>query len=56
MPNVIVDLTTTIEKLRGMKRLETDEISIQLVPVPVQGVLLERVGKVEASSIEIVVF
>ena len=53
--SAIVDLTPTLHRLAGFKRLTGDEVTVQLIPVPEPGVVLESVGSVIPASIEIVV-
>lgn len=55
LPSAIVDLTETLHKLSGFNRLSGDEITVQLIPVPVSGLILEVIGGVVPASIEIVV-
>lgn len=54
-PSTNVDLTAALQRLQGFGRLNGDEITVQLIPVPAPGVVLERVGTVVPASIEIVV-
>jgi len=54
MPSVIVNLTTALKRLAGLKLLNNDKISIQLIPVPNTGTLIDKIGAVTAVSIEIV--
>ena len=55
LPSVVVNLTGTLQRLYGSRRLEAGKVSIQLVPVPAAGVALEAVGTVVPASLEIVV-
>jgi tyrosinase len=55
-PSAIVDLTTTLRALHELGHIKTDEISIQLVPVPQSGIALESAGTVVPASIEVVTF
>jgi tyrosinase len=54
LPSTIVNLTDTLHRLYGYRRLQTGEITVQLIPVPASGLLLEKVGKVVPASIDIV--
>lgn len=54
LPSALVNLTDTLKRLSGYKRLDGDHITLQLIPVPDSGVIPDHVGKVEAASIEIV--
>jgi tyrosinase len=54
LPSVLVDLTDTIQRLYGFKRLRAGDLTVQLIPVPAPGVALESVGSVKPSSIEII--
>jgi tyrosinase len=55
LPSALVNLTETLQRLYGFRRLKAGEISVELIPVPARGVILENVGKVVPASIEIVV-
>jgi tyrosinase len=55
LPSAIVNLTDTLRRLYGFRRLQAGEITVQLIPVPRSGVLLENVGKVVPASVEIVI-
>ncbi len=55
LPSVLVNLTATLKRLRGFDRLKAGEISVQLIPIPVSGVIIDSVGQVVPGSIEIVV-
>ena len=52
---MLVNLTTTLKRLYGFRRLKPGEISIQLIPIPASGIGLESVGTVLPASVEIVV-
>ena len=53
--SVLVNLTTTLKRLYGFRRLKPGEISIQLIPIPASGIGLESVGTVVPALVEIVV-
>ena len=55
LPGAIVNLTDTLQRLYGSRRLQAGEITVQLIPVPTSGVVLESVGTVVPASIEVVV-
>ena len=56
LPSVSVDLTDTIKKLAKTKSVDDDTITVQLLPVPKQGVSSSEVGTMTVESIEIAVF
>ena len=53
LPSIFVNLTKTLQRLYGFRRLNPGEVSIQIIPVPVSGVVLENVGNVVPGSVEI---
>jgi tyrosinase len=53
--SALVELTDTLKRLYGFRRLKAGEITVQLIPVPASGLILENVGKVVPSAVEIVV-
>lgn len=55
LPSVMVNLTDTLRRLYGFRRLKPGALTIQLIPIPASGVVLENVGKVVPGSVEIVV-
>jgi tyrosinase len=55
LPSVLVNLTATLKRLRGFDRLKVGEISVQLIPIPVDGVIIDNVGQVVPDTLEIVV-
>jgi tyrosinase len=54
-PSVAVDLTRTIERLARSKDLPTDNLIVQLLPVPREGEPLEAAGSVTPAEVEVVV-
>jgi tyrosinase len=52
--SVLVDLTDTLHRLHGYRRLKRGEVTVQLIPIPASGVVLESVGPVKPSAVEIV--
>jgi len=55
LPSAIVRLTPTLKKLHGLERLKIGEISVQLIPIPVEGVIMDKVEGVSPGSVEIVI-
>ncbi len=55
LPSTIVNLTDTLRRLYGFRRLKAGTLTLQLIPVPAAGVALQTVGKVVPGSVEIVV-
>lgn len=55
LPSAIVRLTSTLKRLHGLERLKIGEISVQLIPIPVPGVILDTVEGVAPGSVEIVI-
>jgi tyrosinase len=53
LPSTIVNLTETLLGLSKGKGLSTDNITVQLLPVPAPGVPISAVGEVVPASIEI---
>ena len=53
LPSTIVDLTETLQNLSKTKDVSSDNISVQLLPVPAPGVAMSAVGDVVPASIEI---
>jgi tyrosinase len=53
-PSVLVNLTDTLQRLSAFKRVKPGQMTVQLIPIPAPGVLLDDVGPVTATSIEIV--
>lgn len=53
LPSAIVDLTETLQNLAKGKGLASDNITVQLLPVPAPGVPANTVGDVVPASIEI---
>jgi len=54
-PSAIVNLTDTIATLSKANALTDDKITMQLLPVPAEGVALEAAGTVVPASVEIAV-
>jgi tyrosinase len=54
-PSAIVNLTDTIKALAKSNVLTDDKLTVQLLPVPVEGVPLEAVGTVVPATVEIAV-
>jgi len=55
LPSTIVDLTETLRGLSRSKRLSDDNVTVQLVPVPLPGVAPTAVAPVVPASVEIAV-
>ena len=55
LPSTIVDLTETLLELSKGKDVISENISVQLLPVPASGVAMAAVGDVVPASIEIAV-
>lgn len=55
-PSTLIDLTETLQSLGKANALADDNVTVQLVPVPMPGVDAKSVGKVVPASIEIDVF
>ena len=55
LPSTIVDLTETLQNLSKAKALTSDNITVQLLPVPAPGVPVAAVGDVVPASIEIAI-
>jgi tyrosinase len=54
-PSVAVNLTRTIERLARSKDLPTDNLVVQLLPVPQEGEPLAAAGSVNVAEVEVVV-
>jgi tyrosinase len=52
-PSTIVNLTRTLRRLAQSSKLDSDHITVQLLPVPVPGVPPGEVGEVTPASVEI---
>jgi tyrosinase len=55
LASALVELTDTLRKLYGFRRLKPGKVTLQLIPVPATGVPLQSVGAVVPGSVEIVV-
>jgi tyrosinase len=53
LPSTIVDLTEALRRLAQSKQLTDDNVTVQLLPVPMPGVAASAVGNITPKSIEI---
>jgi hypothetical protein len=54
LPSALVKLTYTLQRLYGFRQLRAGEITVQFIPVPKPGVVLDNVGNVVPASVEII--